>query len=63
MLHAEVSGCAKGERGNRGVGAEKALIVAVVGYAVCAVGIIINEAEIAKWSNSQKVSFGAILEW
>lgn len=46
MLHAEVSGCAKGEGGNRGVGTEKALIVAVVGYAVCAVGIIIDETEI-----------------
>ena len=46
MLHAEVSNCAEGERGDRGVGTKKALIVAMVRYAVCAVGVIVDEAEV-----------------
>lgn len=46
MLHAEVSRCAEGERGDRGVGTEEALIVAVVGYAVCAVGVVVDKAEV-----------------
>ena len=46
MLHAEVSGCTKGERGDRGVGTEKTLIVAMVGYAICAVGVVIDKAEV-----------------
>lgn len=46
MLHTKVSGCAEGERGDRGVGTEKALIVAMVGNTVCAVGVVVDEAEI-----------------
>ena len=46
MLHAKIPGCTEGERGNRRVRAEEALIVAVVGYAVCAVGVVIDEAEV-----------------
>lgn len=46
MLHAEVSDRAEGERGYRGVRTEKALIIAMVGYAVCAIGVVIYEAEV-----------------
>lgn len=46
MLHAEVSGRTEGERGNQRAGTEKALIVAVVGYAVCTVGVVVHEAKI-----------------
>ena len=51
MFHAEVSDCAEGERGDRGIGTEKALIVTVVGYAVCAVGVVIHETEIVGCSS------------
>lgn len=46
MFHAKVSRCAEGERGDRGVGTEEALIVAMVGYAVGTVGVVVDEAEI-----------------
>ena len=48
MLHTEVSGCAEGERGNRRVATEEALIIAVIGYTVCTVGIVVDEAEIVR---------------
>ena len=46
MLHAEVPNRAEGERGDCGVGAEESLVVAVVGYAVRAVGVVVDEAEV-----------------
>lgn len=48
MFQTEVSGCAEGERGDRRVATEEALIIAVVGYTVCAVGIVVDEAEIVR---------------
>ena len=46
VLHAKVSDCTERKRGDRGFRTKKSLIVAVVGYAVCAVGVVVDEAEI-----------------
>lgn len=62
MLHAEVSGCAEGERGDRWVGAEKALIVAVIGYAVCAIGVVVDEAEIVGCSGEDFGELAQMIE-
>lgn len=62
MLHAEVSGCAEGEGGDRGVGTEKTLIVAVVGYAVCAVGVVVDEAEVVGCSSEDFCELAQIVK-
>ena len=46
MLHAEIPLCAEGETGNGRQGTKETLIVAVVGDAVGAGGVVVHEAEV-----------------
>lgn len=46
MLHEEVARGAERDGGDAGVRAEEALVVAVVGDAVVAVGVVIDQAEV-----------------
>lgn len=46
VLHAEIPLCPEGETGNGGQGTKETLIVAVVGDAVGARGVVVHEAEV-----------------
>lgn len=46
MFHTEIPPCAQRKTGDGRLGAKKALVVAVIGYAVCAGSVVIHQAKI-----------------
>ena len=62
MFHEEIAFCAEGEGGDGGVGAEEALVVAVVGYAVRARGVVVYEAEVVGCGREDFGYFAEVVE-
>ena len=46
MFHTKIARGAEGEGGDGGVGTKKAFVVAVIGDAVCAVGVVVYKTEV-----------------
>ena len=46
MFHEKVALCAQGKGSDCGLKAKEALVVAVIGYAVCSSRVVVDKAEI-----------------